>query len=369
MTLRRATSDQFLSWATSRGIFISSDEVALRSLSSSSSSLFGLFATKHVPAGSMFAVIPKHATLQASHLADFAVDGCSKGDSTVLPLAVRSIVRGAESEHAWWELAVVMSMYRCVPLNILQDHLLVEDVQQRKPEQPLRKRQQLRDFSGYLDFFPLVSPQQTLIENEALMNKLPPQVRSDFQYSRNLNMMKSAQLSRDVPILAKLAKASAAADSSSTSLSLPTLPPLTAQTILWAFDMVQSRANNFSFVKSTTDLRPYGISGAPILGMQPTMCPVFDMMNHVPETNVLVADTLVHAGAQPGAEQQEVSAEAESSAGQLQPLQLDEFVPAIVIGALRDINCGEEIGYAYAATPDVATSLSRWGFAPNAPAL
>ena len=139
--------------------------------------------------------------------------------------------------------------------------------------------------------------------------------------------------------------------------------------MLWAYEMVTSRANNFSFVKTSTELRPYGFYPTPIIGQQPTMCPIFDMMNHIRETNVLVADTLINNG---GGSEKNNESEGDHEIASPPPcndglsmLEMDNFTPSIVLGAMRPIKKGEEIGYSYYATPDIAMSLTRWGFSPN----
>lgn len=134
--------------------------------------------------------------------------------------------------------------------------------------------------------------------------------------------------------------------------------------LLWGMHMVDSRANMFSFEGSTDDLRPYGIfgGGAPP-GAEPTLCPVFDMMNHVPlaKTNVVVSDTLVKVRAAYGG-----GAKAEEK-----PLVP---TPGIVLGTLRSVAAGEEVGYCYNYLPDATKAatdaawihcMARWGFVPS----
>lgn len=136
---------------------------------------------------------------------------------------------------------------------------------------------------------------------------------------------------------------------------------LTSDDLDWALHAVESRANNFSFEGSSDELRPYA-NGANPLGSHPTLCPVFDLMNHVGpgNTNVIVADGLVKGGG--------------TSTGVPTAGAVIGSLPSIVIGVLVPIAAGKEIGYEYNVPRrqeqghlqiDVAACLTRWGFTPN----
>ena len=201
----------------------------------------------------------------------------------------------------------------------------------------------------------------------------------------------------------------------------------------WSYEVVTSRANNFVLtVPYTTETpRPYGVDlssvfasmmqssasgGAaappPLEGVSPalfsydgaeaTLCPIFDLMNHLQSstaavgtssttggggmTNVLVTDCLMRPP--PRRSSHDI-------------VQDENPIPCLVLGALGNITKGMEIGYAYNAptilgsdqpskslksrtpeqivaerlraaeggrgnkkTIDIIESLARWGFVP-----
>jgi hypothetical protein len=355
----------FLSkWCSSRGIFFDETAAVIKqsttfnSTSSSETSNLAIFAARDLEIGELFSIIPQHATLQASQLSMFSIDGNPRQDSSILPQAVRSIVRGSDVEHPWWELAVLVALHKTVPNEILgSDECLIRE---EKPvdsnstatsnKTTTKDKIILPDFSDYLNFLPSQSPQELLALNENLMKQMPATVKKDFEFNRSQNLIKSSRLRRDIPLFQKLFDKNKVL--------------VTPQDILWSYEMVSSRANNFSFKRCSPELRPYGLYPTPIFGQEPTLCSVFDMMNHIKETNVLVADTLIHNGNTDNSEQDQNDQES-NSASSLAPLRQDSFTPSIVLGALRPIKQGEEIGYAYHATPDVASNFARWGFSPN----
>ena len=192
--MNRIPVSSFLSkWCVSRGIFFDETAATIKSSSSSSNqennnnnnNNLAIYATRDLEIGEMFSIIPQHATLQASQLSMFSVDGNPKQDPSILPQAVRSIVRGSDAEHPWWELAVLVALHKSVPNSVLENDCLI--LEEKIVDSNLKKNSAdssssneknnnknnaalekivLPDFSDYLNFLPPESPQEILFQNE-----------------------------------------------------------------------------------------------------------------------------------------------------------------------------------------------------------
>ena len=306
-------------WAAKGGITFDDRMIEIREVHGG----FGLFTKPVLPdglqaiePGEMLVVVPSKMALQSSAL-DHRL-------ASSLDTAAQSR-QMSEEEKRWWGLTLAVC-------------------------QEVHKGTDSR-FSGYLSH---CLPKKSPIDAQ--------QIFLDYSAEPGVDIQRLAsfltKLDDEVNEMTSLCQAHAGTVFSGEGSGVPA-----KAAVRWAYDMVRSRANNFSFDGSTAKLRPYGLYDAPPPpGALPTMCPYFDMMNHKPMTNVLVADVVVEGDAKEG------SGSSDS---------------CLVIGALVPLPVNTQLCYCYNAPrlPEVPGSSSpgklppidkeqclvRWGFLPQQP--
>ena len=370
-------------WCDANGVFLDRRATAVLPLPGGFGGR-GVFAAQDIAAGELVATIPATATLRRSDLYRPTMAGGTSHDADgadwragpgYFPTpaaaedfctALLSVQRGrmpgvvaatdakfaakaggvtwsamGDEEATWWELAVVVAAERQRPASRFRSYL--EDC---LPARPI-------DWAAA--FFH---------QRDVLLGGLPPEA-----IARLGNVSKHRHA-----VAAVLARAAIATmDVTATPGAAAPAADAFAADLAWAFDIVASRANNFSLSMShATDMpRPYGVvmTGAggeehAIPGAEPTLCPVFDLLNHAALTNVLVADCRMR----PPPRRMFAS---DAANAPFSVVQRESQVPCLVIGALGPIPRGAQLVYRYnaprtvAGGVDLGECLARWGFVPT----
>lgn len=388
-------------WAAAAGVTVNRDLVELRTVADGAFAGRGLFTKRDTGPGDIFAVVPERATMRPGDL--FKAQGvyfglvdpsaadagsrmlpeyetgalaaafarafhaiCKGGDAASWPdeLPLGALLdptkidelRGDRKEHPlpalddevrrWWELALVIAFEdRLGQASVFHDY-----IRYALPATPIDITAAMVRQLPLLSKPPpppLGAHQREQLPPEQRLPVIQPLTPAGFTECRQRALLDFARRDEMARRIANVVNANLALAAGRKR----TVVPLRPERLRWAFDVVSSRANNFSF-KSTPQPRPYGLTPDAIPGAEATLCPMFDLMNHAPATNVLVADCLTQQSAA-------------------------ETGPAIIIGSIVPMPQGTELCYMYnapcvpgadgAPVVDVAGCLIRWGFVPPPP--